>query len=93
LIITSSNPSNWIIINNNKLIKKIKISNQLILTRDQISLFSALLLRNNINKVFKNKNIKSFIISLIIIIINRRNLVIIIIFLFINKFLIEKQTI
>jgi hypothetical protein len=91
LIDTNSISRNWIIVN--KVFKKAKVQNQLILIREFETLFSVLVLRNTINKAFLDKSIKELIVSFITITNNKKNLVVTSTNLFTSDFLIEKRAI
>jgi hypothetical protein len=87
----NNTPGNWTIVK--KAPKKTKVQNRLILTRKSETPFSALALRNAINKTFLDKSIKGPVVSSITTTRNKRNLVVTSTSPFTSDFLIEKRAI
>jgi hypothetical protein len=87
----NSTPGNWTTIK--KAPKKTKVQNRLILTRESETPFSALALRNAINKAFLDKSIKGPVVSSITSTSNKKNLVVTSTNPFTSNFLIEKRAI
>jgi hypothetical protein len=87
----NSTPGNWTTIK--KAPKKTKVQNRLILIRESETPFSALALRNAINKAFLDKSIKGPVVSSITTTSNKKNLVVTSTSSFTSDFLIEKRAI